>query len=686
MTENPEEFLKFLKKVVTEKVRHDFYDSCKDHYEQMAVHVYGTKPVKLLERIRPREDDAIRQYRLASYEPTTKAVCGKAISITSKIFNAKLHSIRFGNDDKSSQLNEYRKILKEYTTEEYPVFGSLISYLSKYAFKKMIADPNGIMVVQPSNYKVKPNERTLPIATCYHSDDVWYINSDFVLIHLKEKEESNKKTHYFQVIDKLRIVNFKFCTTNSTKWFYEEIDVYTHKFGELPIWFLGGEYSDTKEGIYQSFFYEAVPFWNMAIADESDVIGAYRNHLHPKLWEFVEDCDFLESDKYPCINGMINHPDGKHTCSACSGTGKRTPKSPYESYQVSKSAFTTENVTSVQIPFGYVTVPTEATKLLEERSKNNLMRGLEALNMDVISNIGENQSGIAKAYDRTELFDFLQKVADQVFDIHLTNIYKYFVKYMFGLQITSPDVLKEIEPEISKPTEFDIFSIGDLTQQLKDAKEASLNPSYTKTLQMEIQNKKFQTHPDLLERLNLTTLLDPLAEVSDDEINLKLQRNSISKESVIIHDNIEGFINRAFASNNDFDDLNYEDQMKILVNYAKEFEKKNRITLDTTIVDGNGESMDTPIDVEAEAKARLKGSVGGVQGLVQIQTSVAQGITDYEAAVTMLFEIYGFDDATARKLLGDKKKLESANDTGGTQRQSDGNSGQQSGQNNEPNE
>lgn len=71
-----------------------------------------------------------------------------------------------------------------------------------------------------------------------------------------------------------------------------------------------------------------------------------------------------------------------------------------------------------------------------------------------------------------------------------------------------------------------------------------------------------------------------------------------------------------------------------------------------------GDEFATPVDVEAEAKANLKGSVGGVQGLLAIQLSVSQGVTDYEAAVATLFEIYGFDDATARKLLGDKEKLE----------------------------
>lgn len=64
----------------------------------------------------------------------------------------------------------------------------------------------------------------------------------------------------------------------------------------------------------------------------------------------------------------------------------------------------------------------------------------------------------------------------------------------------------------------------------------------------------------------------------------------------------------------------------------------------------------SPNDIEAEAKAKLKGTVGGVDGILSIQNSVANGITDYEAALALLFEIYGFDEATARKILGSPKK------------------------------
>ena len=77
-----------------------------------------------------------------------------------------------------------------------------------------------------------------------------------------------------------------------------------------------------------------------------------------------------------------------------------------------------------------------------------------------------------------------------------------------------------------------------------------------------------------------------------------------------------------------------------------------------------GQDIATPVDVEAEAKAKLKGTVGGVQGILSIQQSVQAGTTPYLSAVNILKEIYGFDDKTARAMLGDQKQIEEANAKG----------------------
>lgn len=53
-----------------------------------------------------------------------------------------------------------------------------------------------------------------------------------------------------------------------------------------------------------------------------------------------------------------------------------------------------------------------------------------------------------------------------------------------------------------------------------------------------------------------------------------------------------------------------------------------------------------------EAQANLRGSVGGVQGILELQRSVQDGITSRESAIVVLMQIYGFDEQTANDILG----------------------------------
>lgn len=61
-----------------------------------------------------------------------------------------------------------------------------------------------------------------------------------------------------------------------------------------------------------------------------------------------------------------------------------------------------------------------------------------------------------------------------------------------------------------------------------------------------------------------------------------------------------------------------------------------------------------------EAQADLRGSVGGVTGLLAIQTGVSQGTTSYESGVAMLTIIFGFTDEQAKQLLGKPKPAPTA--------------------------
>lgn len=606
-----EDFLTKLQKLLGDdknEYKHPNYKACTDHAEEMGWHVYGDKPIKLLNRTRPREDPAITIYRLESYEPITQSVCKKALNISHKIFDQGLYSLKW--DDK----NDRARILKEYTTEKYPRFNSVINYLSGFVFKKMIADPNGVVLVQPFNYEIKESQRVQPIATCYGSKDIHLVDDLgrwFLLFDSFEQLDKDKVWHYTYVdgeaIYKLMIrmtteaynarnsVNsMGFNSSNQAVSITVEYQ-YNHNFGEPPVWYLMGEYSDKNYGVFESFFHPAVPFWNEAINDHSDVTGSYRMHMWPQKWEVADECEYVETGdaggRFPCNNGYIFNADSglKHKCQACGGTGK-TAKSPYESHLVSRDKFlSADGAANIQVPFGYVTVPVEALTMLENKADRNLEKGLNALSMDVLNEIGLNQSGKAKEMDRTELNDFLKKLSDVIFDIHAKNIFYYFSKFMFGIEAPNPEVLNAIEPEISKASQFDVYSSVELTEQLGKAKTSKLSPSYLAAKQAQIQQKEFVTNKDLLVNLNLQLLLDPLAEINSDEVSLKLNTGTITQETAIIHDNIRVFISRALEEDKGFIDKTFQEQMGVLEEYAQEIKAKTRITIDTSAIEAQNQ-------------------------------------------------------------------------------------------------
>ena len=68
-------------------------------------------------------------------------------------------------------------------------------------------------------------------------------------------------------------------------------------------------------------------------------------------------------------------------------------------------------------------------------------------------------------------------------------------------------------------------------------------------------------------------------------------------------------------------------------------------------------TAEAPINNEtAQAQAQLKGSVGGVQSLLEVQASYASGTTTYESAIAILDLIFGFNRAQAVRLLGNPDK------------------------------
>jgi hypothetical protein len=67
------------------------------------------------------------------------------------------------------------------------------------------------------------------------------------------------------------------------------------------------------------------------------------------------------------------------------------------------------------------------------------------------------------------------------------------------------------------------------------------------------------------------------------------------------------------------------------------------------------EEVDAPASTKEQAA--LRGSVGGVQGILAVQASVSNGTTSRDAALSIFTIIYGFTSDQANDLLGDPEEI-----------------------------
>jgi hypothetical protein len=584
------EHAQLLKDVIESKKRHPLYEDTVKHAEEMSVHIYGDRPYYLLERVRPREEEEVKSYRIENYEPTTKAGADKAIDIVSKIFNPTLYSIRW--KDQNSQIDE----LKSYTFDYYPNYNSLVTYNKDVVLRKMLADPNGVMAVKPGAIPEDQAERIEPEVVIYGSPNVWYYDKDHFLIFHHEETEDSKKIFYFDYYDKENYYHFNAWYDASNKQVVTVvIDEYPHGFKEIPAWLLRGKSRQNDNGsiVYESFFSPALAHWNLAVIHESDLLGAYINHMHPLRYELSEECNYKftweDGVPYPCRGGTIKYgPKDKSysiDCPSCLGSGYKAPKSPYGVYQFDKKKLSEgDNIGGLQ-PAGFITVPVEATKLLEERTREMNKKALWAINMDVEDEVGENQSGVAKVIDRSGQQDTIFNIGSVIFDIHLPNQYYFINKYMFETEAksTRKEENKNL-PEINKPTIIDILTVSDLINNFHVAKTAGVDKNVLRLKQIEIINRDPSLVPEQKAYMVALVDLDPLFGYPQNEIDLGVNKGVIRKIDWTIHENLKPFLDRALEEDQDFLNRNRSEKVQKLEEYANELIEGEQPRLDEAML------------------------------------------------------------------------------------------------------
>jgi hypothetical protein len=217
--------------------------------------------------------------------------------------------------------------------------------------------------------------------------------------------------------------------------------------------------------------------------------------------------------------------------------------------------------------------------------------------------------------------------------------------------------------------EFSVLSQGQLEVRYKSQKDNGMSYEVISMTEKEIMKLMHSNEPTMLRKYEVKTRLRPFSDKTNEDIRLILTNKAETTiEDRVLWQNYE----QIWDSIELIDPQIYEKPIKdikavldsevaaLITKINNEQKTTGSLTFEKTIFGGADitaevEDVNT-IDIEAEAKAKLKGTVGGVEGIIAVNQAIFEGTMSPEAGKVLLVEIYGFTPKVADQLVKLPKK------------------------------
>lgn len=559
----------------TDDSRHYFYKTTVEIAESMATHADGRFPEKLIAERRPNEPDEVLAYRKSIFIAKTKPVFTRVISSLMKIRRSTDWKIEYKEESDFPLVRE-QETLENYLEHDFPYFTSVTNWAFSELLRKTIIDPNAVLFVRPLSFDVEETDYLKPYPYIFPAAEVLdYVEDDYAVLRNPEGSKfyiRNKiqtgESYYFVTSERI----FKYDQIDSKKNFDLTLD-YEHGLGMLPVFKIGGILIDRTDNyaLYESLLSGMVPELDEAIREYSDLQAAMVTSAYPERWEYAQNecltCKGTPQRMNPAYTGVGCGQSEFLTCNDCGGRGYAVA-GPYSKIIVRPVNNAVENGSQIPSPpGGHLEKDVEIIKLQTESVDRHIYNALAAHNFQFLDQSPLNVSGAAKEIDKDELNNQAHAVAERMVQsidnyILITARYRYKSIYAF-------DEIDEMLPTIAVPERFDLIGSSNIGAELKEAKDANLNPVILNEMEKDYAGKKYYSDPDVAKRLSLVLQLDPLPNVTEENKMIRLSNKGISQETYVISSNIQEFVNRAMEEVKDFEDKPVKEQKAVLLEYAK---------------------------------------------------------------------------------------------------------------------
>jgi len=579
---------------IKEKTFHVFYKESCEIEKSMCVHADGLFPEKLLYERRPNEPLEVLEYRKKIFSAKTKPSFSKIFSTLQKIRRSSDWSIRY--EGEFSKIRE-GETLEDYCEHYYPGFYSLTNWVFTLMLRKYLIDPNAVVFVTPTDRNIPETDFLKPIAQVFDSKYVIdFVQDDFAVLlnptgatYMAGGKPVKGKSYYFVTI----MQTLRYDQINGRLQF-SLVDTYDHNLGYLPVFKLKGIVIEQVENnyLYESKIAGVIPEFDEALREYSDLQAAKVLHIYPERWEFTQnECTRCKGTGRTI--GMINNTSCDVVCDTCKGQGYIVA-GPYSKIMVKPvQNAAIDGIAQIPTPpAGYVEKDIDIVKVMEESVEKHIYNGFAALSFEFLAERPLATSGIKTAMDSDEMNNTVHGIAEDIVAA-MDNIYWLIALYRYN-QLYPPDEIVNMVPTVEVPDKFDILSSSHTLDEMVKAQTAKINPVTDAAMQVAFASSRFNTEPEIRDRLVLILTLDPLQGISEDEKMSRLTNKGITQEAYVISSNIQEFVQRALDEEKGFVDMELEKQKEILDRYAQEVIAENE-PVDVTPQDTGLDSQGNPI-------------------------------------------------------------------------------------------
>jgi hypothetical protein len=569
---------KFLEAYITNPdLRHKFYKQTNEYAEAIDLHASGRYAGDLIEERRPAETKEIKDYRAKIFVAKTKPVFTKIYNSLQKINRSPDFAILF-DKDLPARIPEAES-LQRYIHEAIPNFGSLNGWFWNVGFRYYLIDANAWMLTLPDNFESADNEYYKPLPKIYTSEAIIdYREGEYFVLQTSSTDRYEDEQNYtwsdgvrFMVITPESIQEFLYLPRKGT---ITELSNRPNEIGYIPMRSMRGLCIDQSEGynLYESRIAGIVPMLNEVLREYSDMQAEIVMHIHSTMWTIQpQACT-------KCKGRGVVRPSEESApvqCKDCNGVGI-APLNPFEHLSIPMPK---AGETAVPTPpMGYVQKQTDIARLQEERIRQHVYDALASIGMEFLADVPLSQSGVAKQVDREELYSFVYSVAVDCCRILAEVIYD-MNQWRFKPAGFSDKELDDMLPAVTIPERFDLLSANLLIDEITKMSEAKVDPAIINAAQIDLVEKRFVNDPTLRDMVKLKLLLDPFAGMPEESITMMRMYNAVSQTDVVIHANINDFVNRALNEVKGFSELPHREQQAIIIRFAQEKEQAMRANL-----------------------------------------------------------------------------------------------------------